>query len=410
MDVLENKNARELIAVLQRSDRPLGVATMARRSGVPRSTAYHQVPKLLAAGLIREVRDPPNSRRRKYVVTSQGKMVDVEHAHEALAELVDYFRYLHVPENIIWNLVGLLKSRVSAFLALPQGRELYMALFFVYYNFTSTPLRMSRKTFCSFFHVKRLALNYYVDKILGGDLGIYHFEHAGEDYFFHEDDELGVLLRQRLDAFFEKERLKREMGGVTDPLPLHEFIDDLANHVVEHNYLRADLRKSFYLFLWDYVGKYCVERGLAGELLPDLPTTDEDRRVPERVEDIRGYCGRCGNWVFRDSAACERCWTQVRDVTLVTDCVKASELAEEYEYLLANASVECEHCGVKVPRDWELETCPRCGRPLERSAGPRGGPDHGDEGPHESREGRAGEKGGGDGQQATLSTSAPGGA
>ncbi len=360
MDVLDNENALNIFSALQRTEHPIGATRIAKISGVPRSTVYHQLKKLIESGLVHPVQVSAKSNRKKYEITDRGRRTDAGQSGQTLKEMIAYFHYLQVPENIIWQLVTLLKPRLDQFMMLPQNPELYMALFYVYYNLTTTDLRLNRKEFCKIFHVKQIALNYYLDKVLSGNLGFYHFEHMGDDHFFHDADELGVVLRQRLDTFFEQQDLRRQLGGETDPLPLQEFIDQTAEDLAKRGYIRPELQRTVALFLWDFVGKYCIEQGIAGDLLPEIPDASASR-APSVVEDIRGYCSRCGNWIFQGTARCERCFTRVADMELLSDCVRAVGLAQEYEYILRDNSITCAHCGQRFPITWDLSTCPRCG-------------------------------------------------
>lgn len=372
VDALENDNALKIFSVLQKSERPLGATRIAKQSGVARSTVYHQLGKLIEQDLVKPVPVAPGSTRKRYAVTVDGRKVDASQTSQALKEMISYFHYLQVPENIIWQITVLLKPKIKAFLALPQNPELYMALFYVYYNLTTTTdLRLDRKEFSRIFHIKHLALNYYLDKIVNGDLGFYHFEHMGEDFFFHEADELGAVLQQRLATFFEREELRRQLGDEEEPLPLQEFIEQTAADLTTRGYVRVELQKPFTLFLWDYTGTYCIEHGIAGDLLPEIPDA-ADTRAPSIVEDIRGYCARCGNWVFHGTARCERCFTRVQAMDVISDCVKAVHLAQEYDYLMRDRPTTCPHCDHRFPAAWELVSCPRCGESLSEFEPPAG--------------------------------------
>ncbi|MHA1733950.1 MAG: hypothetical protein ACTSU5_18575, partial [Promethearchaeota archaeon] len=282
-----------------------------------------------------------------------------------------------VPEDVIWQICSYLATHPSCFAGLPQTPELFLTLLYVYYNLMSNTIlrqllkrnvQIRRKEFSGLFRIKGISLNYHLDRILSANLGFHQIEHLGIDYFFHDSDEIGSELNRYVDGFINHHLIKRQFSEESEPLPLQEFVESVTRVFVdEKKVIPSFLKRPFELFAWDFVGKYCIEHGVPSDLLPDLP----DRGpffTPLGVEDVRGRCSRCGNWVLQGSPQCDRCQLIIDQSKLTMDLVEAIEVWTSTEKKLQREGIVCPNCKRTYLEEWGWETC-FCGADLTRQSG-----------------------------------------
>ncbi len=119
------------------------------------------------------------------------------------------------------------------------------------------------------------------------------------------------------------------------------------------------IKDALALFVERYTADRAIERGVPQEYLPEVGVT-EPTFVPGQVEDIRGFCPRCGHWALRGAPICTRCKLPVGDTLLLTDCVQAQKLTREYKAAILTDTVTCPKCAHVYLRAWKLPRCPKC--------------------------------------------------
>ena len=138
---------------------------------------------------------------------------------------IEIKRGIGVDESITFHIVRIISKIGDRFFQIEQNRELYLALLYMFYNsvlgqgtlasgfwhveppseedakaFTGYKLNIDQ--FCEVYNVKKLYIDFYVDKIMSNNLGFFMIFRGNDVFFFHEEDLLGTttlrLIKDRL--------------------------------------------------------------------------------------------------------------------------------------------------------------------------------------------------------------------
>ncbi|MFX0099420.1 MAG: helix-turn-helix transcriptional regulator [Candidatus Hodarchaeota archaeon] len=364
-----NKYSEAILAIIQKSPDPIPFSTIWRKSGFSKSTVSKYLKQLEADRYVDLVREK-NAKRSRYRTTARGiqKSTGGTGARD-VRSMVKFFSALNVPESTIWQATVLVSHDIDAFLAIPQSPELYTALLYIYINLITVKRFTPRKEFCELYHVKRLSLDYHVDKILDAGIGFHHVICSGLDYFFHDVDELGVNLHQLADArilqFLLQRQYKADANGelVEGDEPEHFPLEQISWEIVEElhgrNIVDENMRDAFLYFTRKYLVEMSIERNVPPELLPELQEP-EPASISLVVEELRGFCNRCGNWVLQGQFTCTRCQQSISDREILFDCLEAQVKTRNYRMAFLSDTMTCKHCGHAYPRAWNLSACPNC--------------------------------------------------
>jgi hypothetical protein len=291
--------------------------------------------------------------------------------------LVHFYKRINVDEAFIWRIVLLysrLGEKVTQLAPVGGNPELYWTLFYIFVNSAENAdtLAMNLREFCEQYGLKQLSLEYYLDKILSLDVGLHRVKRGVVDCFFHDTDEVGTLLRQLVDDKLDQFLLRREVtlgmnaSGVKgdEKLPLHEFTEVVMDKLRAQNLLSERWRDTFTAEVRAYIVRRALERGLPADLLPPKVAPEVETFLAH-VEDMRGFCAACGNWIQRGMRECPRCQAPIdKEAALVTDFRIARDLTRKFKEKQALEARNCPQCGSRLPSGEEMEVCPTCGTPL----------------------------------------------
>ncbi len=288
--------------------------------------------------------------------------------------LVNFYKRIFVEDGLIWR-IALLYSRFGEKVAqlAPVGGnpELYWTLFYIFVNSTenSDKLAINLREFCVQYGLKQLSLEYYLDKILSLDVGLHRVKRGVVDCFFLDVDEVGTLIKQLADDKLDQFLFRREMTQVIkaigdkgeEKLPLHEYTGSIIGKLRAQNLISESWRESFTAEVRAYIVRRALERGLPADLLPPKVTPDVETYLAH-VEDMRGFCAVCGNWIQRGMRECPRCQAPIdSEDALVTDFLVVRDLNRKYKEKQALEAHNCPQCGTRLPPGGETEKCPNCG-------------------------------------------------
>jgi predicted transcriptional regulator len=294
-----------------------------------------------------------------------------------VSPLVNFYKRIFVEEGLIWR-IALLYSRfgerVAQLAPIGGNPELYWTVFYIFVDSTENAdtLAMNLREFCLQYGLKQLSLEYYIDKILSLDVGLHRVKRGVVDCFYLDLDEVGTLIRQLADDKLDQFFFRREMSQVIktpggkgeEKLPLHEFTEIIIRKLRAQNLISESWRDPFTVEVQAHIVRRALERGLPADLLPPKATPEVETYLAH-VEDMRGFCAACGNWIQRSMRECPRCQAPIdKESALVTDFRIARDLTRKYKEKQALEARNCPQCGSRLPSGEEMEICPTCGNPL----------------------------------------------
>jgi uncharacterized OB-fold protein len=286
-------------------------------------------------------------------------------------------------DDAIIGKIALLYSRLGekiAQLAETNREEVYWALFYIFVNSTVNirQFSMNMREFCELYTLKRISLEYFLDKVLSLDVGLHRVNNARIDCFYHDQDEFGANLSRLVDEFlaeyqFRKSREEPRKSAVvvdqsSNPLPVAAGAQQILDDLIGKNLLPEIWRGPFTEAVRAYVVRRAMDRGLRPEDLPaQWPAEEEEQPVTylTHVDELLGFCAQCGNWMKRGMRACPRCGQEVtEDTPLVTDFLEARQLTRKYKEEQAEMFQNCPHCGYRLVPGF-IGKCPSCDRDIE---------------------------------------------
>ena len=294
-----------------------------------------------------------------------------------------------------------------------QNRDLYLTLFYIYNNSVLTrDFKFEITEFCKHYNVKKLRIDFYIDRLLSSDLGLYMFSRGEDKFFFHRDDVLGVtsihliknnLINEIVELNIAKEKMISDLDldnlaeEITEKLLKMELIWD-KNESQE----TIGIKEPFEMLVEKMIMKYALEMGIPKTSLMDIAlqskkllkaeggknslyniinnseryedlnlvsiSESEETELFQSLKSLRGFCPKCGKTVLKNdlSNICLRCGLNFQEFELLKDIEAASELSVAYKIasLEEEKEIECPNpnCNYYVKSSWVK--CPECSTPL----------------------------------------------
>ena len=210
------------------------------RSIVSKYLNYHQNNNYIEQRIIT---DPiTNKQYRGYVITDKGKeklgekpleeifmINELKKNVKELENLIAFYKEIGIDESFIFHIIRIVSKIGDNFFKIQQDRDLFLALFYVFYNsilgqgafakkywrFDETKVehpelnkdfpgyKLNLDQFCEIYKIAPEAINYLARlKLMTSELGFYLIKRENDDFFFHEEDLLGTttlrLIKDRL--------------------------------------------------------------------------------------------------------------------------------------------------------------------------------------------------------------------
>jgi len=266
--------------------------------------------------------------------------------------------------------------------------------------------------FCKHYNVKKLRIDFYVDRLLSSDLGLYMFSRGEDKFFFHREDVLGVttirlikdnLINEIIEVSLAEEKmisdldLDRLAEEITEKLLGMELIWDM-------NESRgiSGIKEPFEMLVEKMIIKYALEISIPKTSLMDIAlqskkllkaeggknslyniinnseryedlnlvsiSDSEETELFQSLKLLQGFCRKCGKTVLKNdlSNICIRCGLNFQGSGLLKDIETASELSVAYKIasLEEEKELECPNpnCNYLIKLNWDV--CPNCLTPI----------------------------------------------
>ena len=426
------------ILYLLRNLGPLRFTNIIEYSGLSRSTVSKYIKFHLSKNNIEKkiYKNPSkNIQEQRYFITDLGTeklsedyigydgsiyYSEINDLISNLSELKNFYNEISVADSIITDITRNIINMGENYFFIEQNRDLYLTLFYIYNNSVLTrDFKFEITEFCKHYNVKKLRIDFYVDRLLSSDLGLYMFSRGEDKFFFHREDVLGIttirLIKDNLiNEIVELNIAKEKMISDLD-------LDNLAEEITE-NLLKMELvwdinedqeisgiKEPFEMLVEKMIIKYALEMGIPKASLMDIALQSKKLlkaeggkntlyniiNDSERYEDLnlvsisesketelfqslkllRGFCPKCGKTVSKNdlSNICVRCGQKFENKELLlikeaSDIEAVSDLSVAYKIasLEEEKEIECPNpnCNYYVKPNWVK--CPECSTSLRK--------------------------------------------
>ena len=304
-----------------------------------------------------------NQRRPKYVLTESGNKISKElfekfddnlilmnkinRSISKLSQLIQFYENISVDESIINRIIRIISKLGDQFFTLEQNEDLYMSLFFMFYNSALTPnFRFELKEFCNLYKVNEVSIDYHIYKIMSSNLGFHLFERGDDKFFFHSEDLLGTITLRLIKDLLIEELIHFNIEGKTRIDDLDKVAEEIiAEKLFEMGLIWDRIRKEFELLIEKLFIKMALDMGFpkinlinlilsskkfnenklpidslikifnGSEDYVDLnlvpSKTNSDEKINKisgiKLEGVVGFCSSCGQLILNDIIQCPEC-------------------------------------------------------------------------------------------------------
>jgi len=293
-------NSRRILFIL-RNLGPQRFTNLIKYSNLSRSTvskylAHHRKNNNIEQRLITDRQT--KKQYRSYVITEKGieklggeplKLKDesfilneLRGNVKKLEELIDFYKEISVEAPFIIHIVRIISKIGDNFFELQQDRDLYLSLFYIFYNsilgqgafarnywhfdesssqkFVGYKLNLDQ--FCEVYNVSREAINYLARfKLIKNDFGFYLIKRENNDFFFHEEDLLGTTTLRLIKDKLINETINLQEGIYDKIYDLDIMANELTNQLKEMGLIWDAIQEQFQLLVLNLIIKNAIEMG-----------------------------------------------------------------------------------------------------------------------------------------------------
>ncbi|MBY9018296.1 MAG: hypothetical protein KGD66_05620 [Candidatus Lokiarchaeota archaeon] len=408
------------ILYLLRNLGPQRFTTVIENSGLSRSTVSKYLQYHLSQNSVEKrlyTNQSQNIQEQRYFITELGieKLghelylnKDLIFFNEAsglisrLTDLVNFYVSIGVADSIINQIIKMIMNIGNNYFDLEQNHDLYLTLFYIYLNSVLTrDFKFEIKEFCKHYNVKKIKIDYHVDKIMSSKQGFYMFSRGDDIFFFHEEDVLGKITKQLIKDKLVSEIIRVNLDSKKKAmnLDLDLVSEEISDDLIKQEYIWDAIKEPYEILIEKMIIKFALDLGVPKTSLWDMSllstilskpeggtisviniiegstryedlnlvsiAESEDSLLDDVLGDIEGFCISCGKTIWKKDITnpCPRCGMRFDTIKLTKNVNKASEISVEYrqKYLLEEEEIECPNpdCTYRVKIGWG--ECPQCG-------------------------------------------------
>lgn len=327
-----------------------------------------------------------NQRRPKYVLTESGNKISKElfekfddnlilmnkinRSISKLSQLIQFYENISVDESIINRIIRIISKLGDRFFNLEQNEDLFMSLFFMFYNSALTPnFRFELKEFCNLYKVNEVSIDYHIYKIMSSNLGFHLFERGDDKFFFHSEDLLGTITLRLIKDLLIEELIHFNIEGKTRIDDLDKVAEDTAKSHLKMGLIWGRIKKEFELLIEKLFIKMALDMGFpkinlinlilsskkfnenklpidslikifnGSEDYVDLNLVPSKIKSDEKIKDISGikleravgFCSSCGQLILNNVIQCPECKKRINKDYLLMEIDKALKLKYKHQ-------------------------------------------------------------------------------
>ncbi|MFW9881911.1 MAG: hypothetical protein ACFFG0_53285 [Candidatus Thorarchaeota archaeon] len=293
-------NSRRLLFIL-RNLGPQRFTNLVKYSNLSRSTVskylnIHRKNKNVDQRIVTDKQR--NKQYRAYIITEKGieklgetplKLKDelfiineLKENVRKLEHLIDFYKEISVEDPFIIHIVRIISKIGDNFFELQQDRDLYLSLFYIFYNSILGQGALARKywhldekntqkfagykidleQFCIIHKVSKEAINYLARvKLIKNEFGFYLIKREQNDFFFHEEDLLGTTTIRLIKDKLIDEIINLQEGIYDVIYDLDILAKELTLQLKEMGLIWGAIQEQFQLLVLNLIIKNAIEMG-----------------------------------------------------------------------------------------------------------------------------------------------------
>jgi len=293
-------NSRRILFIL-RNLGPQRFTNLIKYSNLSRSTVskylnIHTKNQYVEQRIITDTQK--NKQYRGYVITDKGMekleekplklkeglfiVNELKENVRKLENLIGFYKEINVEDAFIIHIVRIISKIGDNFFELQQDRDLYLSLFYIFYNSILGQGAFARKywhfddsssqkfvgyklnldQFCEIYNVSREAINYLARfKLIKDDFGFYLIKREHNDFFFHEEDLLGTTTLRLIKDKLIDEIINLQEGISEMIYDLDIMAQEITHHLKEMGLIWDAIQEQFQLLVLNLIIKKAIEMG-----------------------------------------------------------------------------------------------------------------------------------------------------
>jgi len=199
-----------------------------------------------------------------------------------LEDLIGFYKKISVEDPFIIHILRIISKIGDNFFELQQDRDLYLALFYIFYNSILGQGALARKywhfddsssqkfagyklsldQFCEIYNVSKEAINYLARvKLIKNDFGFYLIKREDSDFYFHEEDLLGTTTFRLIKDRLIDEIINLQEGIYDIIYDLDIMAKEITNQLEEMGLIWDSIKERFQLLVLNLIVKNSIEMG-----------------------------------------------------------------------------------------------------------------------------------------------------
>ncbi|MFW9781226.1 MAG: hypothetical protein ACFFFB_02975 [Candidatus Heimdallarchaeota archaeon] len=199
-----------------------------------------------------------------------------------LEDLIDFYKEINVEDAFIIHIVKIISKIGDNFFELQQDRDLYLSLFYIFYNSILGQGAFARKywhfdessteefvgyklnidQFCEVYKVSKEAINYLArSKLIKFDFGFYLIKRENNDFFFHEEDLVGTTTLRLIKDKLMDEIINLQEGIYEMIYDLDIMAEEITEQLKEMGLIWEAIQEQFQLLVLNLIIKNAIEMG-----------------------------------------------------------------------------------------------------------------------------------------------------
>ncbi|MFW9938866.1 MAG: winged helix-turn-helix domain-containing protein [Candidatus Thorarchaeota archaeon] len=199
-----------------------------------------------------------------------------------LEDLIDFYKKINVEDPFIIHILRIISKIGDNFFELQQDRDLYLALFYIFYNSILGQGALARKywhfddsssqkfagyklnldQFCEVYNVSKEAINYLARvKLIKNNFGFYLIKREDSDFYFHEGDLLGTTTFRLIKDRLIDEIINLQEGIYDIIYDLDIMAEEITNQLEEMGLIWDAIKDQFQLLVINLIIKNAIEMG-----------------------------------------------------------------------------------------------------------------------------------------------------
>jgi len=227
---------------------------------------------------------------------------------QKLENLITFYKEIGIVDSFIFHIVKIVSKIGDNFFDIQQDRDLYLSLFYVFYNSILGQGAFARKywgfedadkrfsgyklnldQFCELYNVAPEAINYLARlKLITNKLGFFLIERENDDFFFHEEDLLGTTTLRMIKDRLIDQIIHLESGYYTELYNLDSMAREISIQLKEMGLIWDAIQNQFELLILNLIIKNAIDMGfLETDRKKFLEIISQSKDLPKSVEGKR---------------------------------------------------------------------------------------------------------------------------